>query len=84
MDEKDIENNKILIKQGIRDSYVWLNEKWKKVGFAGNHTLYGIPQGAPTSPFLSILLLDYVTSKDTAYPDTKWVIYADDVIVMMN
>jgi hypothetical protein len=27
MDEKDIENNKILIKQGIRDSYVWLNEK---------------------------------------------------------
>jgi len=84
MEEKDIENNKILIKQGIRDSYVWLNEKWKKVGFAGNHTLYGIPQGAPTSPFLSILLLDYVTKKDAAYPDTKWVRYADDVIVMMN
>jgi len=84
LDEKEIENNKIVIREGIRDNYIRLYNKLVRVGFGGNHTLYGIPQGAPTSPFLSIMLLDYVTQQDRAYPDTKWIRYADDGIVMMN
>jgi len=49
-----------------------------------NHT-EGLPQGAGTSPYLSILYLDYImvqVQKD--YPSIHYLAYADDIIIYSN
>jgi hypothetical protein len=43
--------------------------------------LCGVPQGAPTSPFLSILALNWAILKDKFIKDVR---YADDGIRMTN
>jgi len=63
-------------------------EQNKSSPFGDPHSLdvwrhIGVPQGAPTSPFLSILLLDRLAEDDN-YPREKKVRYADDGIVMAN
>lgn len=42
-----------------------------------HHPIIGLPQGAPTSPFLSILVLDWATKKLKG----KYVRYADDGLI---
>jgi hypothetical protein len=44
--------------------------------------LCGVPQGAPTSPFLSILLLNDVCKDDNQ--DYKIIRYADDGLIFSN
>lgn len=45
-----------------------------------HHPIIGLPQGAPTSPFLSILVLDWATKKLKG----KFVRYADDGLIFSN
>lgn len=45
----------------------------------------GVPQGAPTSPFLSILTLDWATERlRRRYKQVKWIRYADDGLIFSN
>lgn len=42
----------------------------------------GLPQGAGTSPYLSVLYLDYVLKRiQVHYPSIKYLCYADDIIL---
>lgn len=71
----------------FRHPYI-IAENNKTSPFDDPHTLnrwrhIGVPQGAPTSPFLSILLLDRLAN-DQEDPRRKWIRYADDGLVMAN
>jgi len=45
----------------------------------------GLPQGAGTSPYLSILYLEFVMSEITReYPSLQYLSYADDIIIYGN
>jgi hypothetical protein len=46
-----------------------------------HHPIIGVPQGAPTSPFLSILCLDWAIRKDIGKTDVR---YADDGLRLTN
>jgi len=49
---------------------------------SSQHPYIGLPQGAPTSPFLSILALDYLLKEEKSTEDE--VRYADDGLKMRN
>lgn len=71
----------------FRHPYI-IAENNKTSPFGDPHTLdrwrhIGVPQGAPTSPFLSILLLDKLAG-DRENSRAKWIRYADDGVVMAN
>jgi len=44
----------------------------------------GMPQGAPTSPFISILVLDRVLKMNSVIRQLKYIGYADDGLFMSN
>jgi hypothetical protein len=71
----------------FRHPYI-IAEQNKSSPFNDPHSLdrwrhIGVPQGAPTSPFLSILLLDKLAG-DKDNTNIKWIRYADDGIAMSN
>lgn len=64
----------------------YVEVQWALLASYGHGMFYtmlqGVPQGAPTSPFLSILLLDWICKdKDQDY---KIVRYADDGVIFSN